>query len=417
MKIKNILSAGLLLCLGAQALNAQVTYHIYATREGLVGNHTANGHLIVSRDHFCALPSGTVLNSNGGTTYTVNLSNPANGRTKANVPVWDVGPWNTTDNYWHTPRAAWTDLARGLPEAQAAYQNGYNGGKDQFGRIVGNPAGIDLADGTFWDDMGMTGNGWIDVTFNWETPVNNAAVVSSSQPSSVAPGQSFSATVTMNNNGSSSWISANGYNLGSQNPQDNTRWGMGRVAVAGTIAPGQNCAFTFNCTAPGTVGSYPFDWQMVQDGVSWFGTTSTASINVAAALPNIIVDNNTSGFAASANWTTGSSSTDKYGADYRYRSTASVSDQATWTGNLPSAGSYKVYAWWTQGANRTASVGYTVYHSTGSTVVNVNQQAGGGIWNQLGTFSLNGGNNQVKLSCWTTTGFVVVGDAVRWQKQ
>lgn len=37
-----------------------------------------------------------------------------------------------------------TDLPQGISEAQAAYFNDYNDGKDQFGRIVTNPAGIDL---------------------------------------------------------------------------------------------------------------------------------------------------------------------------------------------------------------------------------------------------------------------------------
>ncbi|MBT9260247.1 MAG: hypothetical protein KM310_10950 [Clostridiales bacterium] len=36
------------------------------------------------------------------------------------------------------------DLPLGKPEAQAAFYEGYNGGEDQFGRKVTNPAGIDL---------------------------------------------------------------------------------------------------------------------------------------------------------------------------------------------------------------------------------------------------------------------------------
>jgi hypothetical protein len=36
------------------------------------------------------------------------------------------------------------DLPTGLPEAEAAFFDGYNGGNDQFGRPVLNPAGVDL---------------------------------------------------------------------------------------------------------------------------------------------------------------------------------------------------------------------------------------------------------------------------------
>jgi len=92
----------------------------------------------------------------------------ANGRCET-APVWDVGPWNTKDDYWNASsvRQSWKNLAQGKPEAQAAYQNGYNGGKDQFGRKVGNPAGIDLADGTFWDGLKLTDNSWVTVTYLW----------------------------------------------------------------------------------------------------------------------------------------------------------------------------------------------------------------------------------------------------------
>ena len=84
------------------------------------------------------------------------------------APVWDLGPWNTTDDYWSLPadRQAFGDLPRGRPEAEAAYTDGYNGGRDRSGRNVTNPAGIDLADGTF-SDVGMQDNGWVTVTYLW----------------------------------------------------------------------------------------------------------------------------------------------------------------------------------------------------------------------------------------------------------
>lgn len=64
----------------------------------------------------------------------------------ARLPVKEVGPWNTKDNYWAQPqhRTKWRNLPRCKPEAEAAYFNNYNRGEDQFGREVANPAGIDL---------------------------------------------------------------------------------------------------------------------------------------------------------------------------------------------------------------------------------------------------------------------------------
>jgi hypothetical protein len=51
--------------------------------------------------------------------------------------------------------------------AQAARQQGYNNGRDEFGRRIRQPNGIDIADGAFWDDLGMTDSDWVDVTFLW----------------------------------------------------------------------------------------------------------------------------------------------------------------------------------------------------------------------------------------------------------
>ncbi len=102
---------------------------------------------------------------------------------------------------------------------------------------------------------------------------DNAAFVTQSVPSSMTAGQSVSVSVTMQNNGTTTWA-AGTYKLGSQNPQDNMTWGLNRVNLASSVAPGANGVFTFNVTAPGTAGSYNFQWRMV-NGTVFFGATST----------------------------------------------------------------------------------------------------------------------------------------------
>ncbi|MEV8377061.1 hypothetical protein AB0P21_30245 [Kribbella sp. NPDC056861] len=152
---------------GSRAIQAApLKSRVFATREGLVGGTTANGHVITSRDHFVALPSRRGLANNGSGNYSVKVCTASR---CAFEPVWDVGPWNTKDDYWNpsATREMWKDLAQGRPESQAAYQNNYNGGKDQFGRKVANPAGIDLADGVFWDALKLTDNSWVDATYLW----------------------------------------------------------------------------------------------------------------------------------------------------------------------------------------------------------------------------------------------------------
>jgi hypothetical protein len=146
---------------------AGLSYRVFATREGLVGGTTANGHKIVPRDHFVALPSRRGLSARHSGDYSVRVC-ADNGRCEW-APTWDVGPWNTRDDYWAAPghRQEWRDLPQGKPASQAAYQDGYNNGKDQFGREVANPAGIDLADGTFWDGLKLKNNSWVTVTYQW----------------------------------------------------------------------------------------------------------------------------------------------------------------------------------------------------------------------------------------------------------
>jgi hypothetical protein len=149
-------------------LATPLTYRIFATREGLVGGTTANGHVIKSYDRFVALPSRRGLATNGGTEYQVRVCYPVTGKCTT-TSVWDVGPWNTKDDYWNPSsiREMWKTLPQGKPEAQAAYLEGFNGGLDQFGRRPSNPAGIDIADGTFWTDLGMSNNDWVNVTYLW----------------------------------------------------------------------------------------------------------------------------------------------------------------------------------------------------------------------------------------------------------
>jgi hypothetical protein len=141
-------------------------FQVFSTREGLVGGTTANGHVIVPSDHFAALPSRRALSSNFGHEREVRVA--YRGR-QVTVPVWDVGPWNTHDDYWNPAviRETFTDLPRGKPEAEAAFFDHYNNGLDERGRVVRTPAGIDLADGTFLIDLGLTNNDFVDVEYLW----------------------------------------------------------------------------------------------------------------------------------------------------------------------------------------------------------------------------------------------------------
>ena len=103
---------------------------------------------------------------------------------------------------------------------------------------------------------------------------NNAQFVSQSVPTSMTAGQVAPVTVTMQNTGTTTWA-AGTYVLRSVNPQGNSTWGLSQVSLASSVAPGASVTLSFNATAPGTAGSYNFQWSMYQTGVGYFGASST----------------------------------------------------------------------------------------------------------------------------------------------
>jgi hypothetical protein len=108
------------------------------------------------------------------------------------------------------------------------------------------------------------------------TPLlRNSIVISQSIPSDLPVGQTFPISITLQNTGQTTWVAATGYQLGSQNPTDNSTWGVNRVNLPHDVAPGQLVTFNFIFTAPTSPGYYDFQWQMLQNGVGWFGATTT----------------------------------------------------------------------------------------------------------------------------------------------
>ncbi len=141
------------------------TYRIRATRLGMIGGRTANGHIIRPRDRFVALPSWRSLSSRGGHEYQVRIT--YKGRSVV-APVWDVGPWNTRDDYWSVQRERFPELRRGWPQDHAAYFERHNGGYAEKG-YVRFPTAMDVGDGIWWDDLGIVGDqAEVEVTFLWE---------------------------------------------------------------------------------------------------------------------------------------------------------------------------------------------------------------------------------------------------------
>lgn len=171
-------------------LNAPRTYKIFATRYDAKGRYTA------------ALPDQCVKLTNGGLRTCVDKGYVVGQRYEifmsykkgVGVLVAEAGPWNIDDTFWATladptPRRMFADLPLGMPEAQAAFYNGYNGGLDQYGRKVTAPFAIDLAFEVA-DDLGLPArtNDWINVSFMWtEGWGSGAGQTGSAPPAAIAP--------------------------------------------------------------------------------------------------------------------------------------------------------------------------------------------------------------------------------------
>ncbi|GEM_PF-2163871 len=115
---------------------------------------------------------------------------------------------------------------------------------------------------------------------------NNASCGAITAPLSVTPGQVFSASVTVTNTGTKPWVSPQ-YWLSAVNSTAGSwvdRWvaGGGLDLPFSPVSPGQSATFNFTATAPTTAGTYGFSWQMIQEGIEFFGPMCQVPITVAS---------------------------------------------------------------------------------------------------------------------------------------
>lgn len=184
----------------AGAVPPNSTYRVAATREGLVGQTTSSGHVITPQDHFVALPACTTLSCDWlqpgvrhqefgvrtecGTNCYVRVTNPSTDACDV-VPVLDLGPWFTNDDWWHS--ADRRNIPRRLARGETAEKHAFNGqnvgygvrdghGVSNKGYVVTFRTAIDLGDGT-WTKIGYpmaAESGYnVLVTMLWQSRENH----------------------------------------------------------------------------------------------------------------------------------------------------------------------------------------------------------------------------------------------------
>ncbi|AVR95244.1 NBR1-Ig-like domain-containing protein [Pseudoduganella armeniaca] len=128
-------------------------------------------------------------------------------------------------------------------------------------------------------------------------PVRGGEVTPVSVPSTMYAGQSYTVSFNLKNTGNTTWTpdGVHPYFLGSQNPENNTIWNSGRVALASQLAPGASRTISFTVTAPQTPGQYDMRWRMVHEQEAWFGNTTSSLITVTEALPTVTLSSPSNG--------------------------------------------------------------------------------------------------------------------------
>ncbi len=116
-------------------------------------------------------------------------------------------------------------------------------------------------------------------------PADGAQLVAADIPKTIEAGETITVSLTFKNTGSTTWTAASSYRLGSTGDADPFAAARQDLAPGESIAPGQQRTFTFPFTAPSTPGSYTTDWQMLREGVAWFGAplAQTVAVNPAPA--------------------------------------------------------------------------------------------------------------------------------------
>ncbi|MCF8379596.1 MAG: T9SS type A sorting domain-containing protein [Bacteroidales bacterium] len=113
-----------------------------------------------------------------------------------------------------------------------------------------------------------------------EIPKINESVFISQELPTLTPGETISVSIIMKNAGTTSWTKNGGYKLGFPGSVDSAVWGLSRVEldVDEEINPNEEKTFSFDIRVPVDNGQYIFQWQMMEEGIEWFGSKTDIEI-------------------------------------------------------------------------------------------------------------------------------------------
>jgi len=111
---------------------------------------------------------------------------------------------------------------------------------------------------------------------------NMALEVSNNLPISTQCGEWNPSSIVMRNSGTTTWTADEDYKLGAVGETDPLYPNGNRILlpVGVAVPPNTDYEFEFAILAPEEPGFYFSDWQMIQEGVDWFGAISSRNVEV-----------------------------------------------------------------------------------------------------------------------------------------
>jgi len=275
--------------MSGQNFTKEYGYGRLNTQKSLVGNYrweyvgqSASGNLVAGQKTTWTLSArntGTATWSNSG-------SNPVR-----------LGTDRSRDRASSFCSNTWINCARPAQLNEASVPPGSIGTFTLQVQAPTNPGSYNeyfnlVAEGNTWmNELGMFFNPSV-ATANF-----NSSVVSNNMPTSIAAGGTANVSVVVKNTSNTYWYSTGKYsvNLGTSAPQDrssqfatNTWLGANRPVrmSESVVAPGQNGTFNFSIQAPATSKIYTESFSLVAEGWTWFGQSTTTSVNVGGVAPS-----------------------------------------------------------------------------------------------------------------------------------
>jgi hypothetical protein len=189
--------------------------------------------------------------------------------------------WNPAaedpDPYWKWPiDAMWAQMESGVPT-----MNGFSGQR---------PPGYPIDQVPLWGVahellIGEELDHWVTMNHLDASRIcwvkgkstkgaDGARFVSQTVPTELHAGERAEASLTFQNIGRTSWRPHGKVRLGAQERVGTPCWGPARVELEHAVAPGETVTFTVPLHAPEETGIRHFRWQMVREGIHWFGTVN-----------------------------------------------------------------------------------------------------------------------------------------------